>query len=102
MPNRQAIKGKNYERELVALFKKLGYDAERAWGSDGRALGEAKSVDLLLRVNGETYRIQAKRPARIAEYIKPPEGADIVVMREDHGSNLVVLPLDMFLELVDE
>jgi hypothetical protein len=32
--------------------------------------------------------------------VKPPEGANVVIMREDRGENLVVLPMDIFLNML--
>ena len=56
-------KGSNFERELVNEAKERGLNAERAYASNGRALGEAEEVDLM--VNG--CRIQAKRRKALAK-----------------------------------
>ena len=39
MPNRSARKGYRGETEVVQLMRDLGFKAQRAFGSDGRALG---------------------------------------------------------------
>ncbi len=35
MPNRNYNRGRNYEYEIVNLFKEAGYDAQRTAGSHG-------------------------------------------------------------------
>jgi len=80
-------KGSGFERELVNEAVACGLEAERAWGSNGRALGEGEAVDLLVR----GMRLQAKRRARVAEYLAIPDGADGVVFRQDRGETLVLM-----------
>ena len=89
-------KGNNFEREIVNLAKSIGLDAKRAYASDGRSLGESEKVDLII---GKT-RVQAKRRAKLAAYMLIPEGADIVVMRQDRGDLLAVVPFEKILELM--
>jgi len=95
-PNK--VKGNNFEREIVNLAKSIGLDAKRAYASDGRSLGESEKVDLMI---GKT-RVQAKRRKKLAEYMKIPEGADIVVMREDRGELLAVVQFEKILQLIKE
>lgn len=80
-------KGNDFERELVREAKVHDVLAERAYASDGRALGEAKEVDLI--VGG--MRIQARRRKAVAAYLQIPEGADGVVFRQDRGETLVLV-----------
>lgn len=94
-------KGDRFERELVRQAEAAGVPAQRAFMSNGRALGEAKGVDLVLGLQGE-WRIQAKRRKSIAQYLTPPEGADVVAVREDYGDSLVVLPYEAFLDLLKD
>ena len=101
MASSQKRKGNRYERELVETLQERGFKAERARGSDGRALGEAQEVDLVMYgSNEERVRIQAKIRAKIASYLKIPEGCDVVMVREDYGETLVVVPLDTFLDML--
>lgn len=103
MPHPSKRKGNRFERELVRAFTDAGLRAERAWGSDGRALTTdrgascASSVDLL--VEGSLC-IQAKRRKSVAAYLKPPEGAHVAAIREDRGEALAVLPLPLFIRLL--
>lgn len=80
-------KGNTFERELVNEALKLGLLAERAFASNGRALGEAETVDCLI----QGCRVQAKRRARISADFKVPEGADVTVFREDKGETFVLM-----------
>ena len=101
MPHPSKQKGNRYERELVNEAKAAGVFAQRAWGSNGQALGEAAAVDVALGSQGE-WTVQAKRRKSIAGYLTPPEGCDVVAVREDRGESLVVLPYDRFLDLISE
>jgi hypothetical protein len=67
--------------------------------SNGRALGESKGVDLVLGLQGE-WRVQAKRRKSVANYLQPPEGCDVTVVREDYGESLAILPYETLLQLL--
>lgn len=104
MPHPSKRKGNRFERSIVKAAEQHGLDGERAYASNGRSLNEAEECDVLIRhpdanVSDRT-RIQAKRRATIAEYLSPPEGADITVIREDYGESLAIVPLDDFLDLL--
>jgi Holliday junction resolvase len=97
----QVRKGKRYEREVVSEAEAAGLRAERAYASNGRALGESDAVDVTVEApGGKTWRAQCKRRKSVAGYLAPPEGADVTVIREDRAESLVVLPLDRFLSLL--
>ncbi len=98
MPSRNARRGANFEREIVRIAREAGFTAERAYGSNGRALGEAETVDILIN----HLRVQAKRRKRIADYFHIPPGADIVVVKQDRKEPLAVIPLTMLLDLMRE
>lgn len=89
-------KGSSYERELVNSAIAAGLVAERAYGSNGRALGQAETVDIM--VSG--CRVQAKRRKRLAGFLKPPEGADVAAFREDRGETYALLRWADFLDLL--
>ncbi len=100
MPSSNARRSKRHEREIVHAAEDVGLDAERAWNSDGRSLGEHEECDVRLEAPaGESWTVQAKRRKTVAGYLTC-DGADVVVTREDRGENLVVLPLDRFLSLL--
>jgi len=95
-PNKR--KGNAFERELVQMAKDMGLDAIRAYGSDGRSLGKSEKVDVMV---GEVT-IQAKKRAKIAEYIKIPSDVDMVVIRENRGKPLAIVPFEKILRLIKE
>lgn len=96
MPSANSRRGSNGEREIVKAAQAAGLTAERAYASNGRALGEAETVDCMV---GD-YRVQVKRRRKIADYVLPPEGADVTAIREDRGQWHIVIPLDDWLELI--
>ena len=101
MPSKSKRKGYTYEAELVKALDARGLKPERAWGSNGAAIGEPPGVDLIFYDSGGfRWRVQAKRRAKLPSYLLPPEGADIVMMREDRGETMVVIPLSRFIEML--
>jgi hypothetical protein len=92
-PSKQ--KGNRFENELVTLAKEWGLQAQRAWGSNGRAMGEHEEVDCKI----EEYTVQAKRRKSIAKFLKC-EHTDIVAFREDRGDTYALMPFDTFLDLM--
>lgn len=80
-------KGTGFERELVNEATAAGLVAERAYASNGRALGCAEVVDLAVA----GMRLQAKRRRKLAKDYRVPEGADGTVFREDHGETFVLI-----------
>ena len=44
MASKSKAKGNRIEREVVNIFKEYGYECQRAYGSDGRAMGEHEEV----------------------------------------------------------
>ncbi|WP_103019384.1 hypothetical protein [Salinibacter altiplanensis] len=108
MAHRNAERAKEHEREVVHEAEARHLAASRAWNSDGRSLGETEETDVLIHHDdpqaegfAQTVRVQCKRRKNIAQYLTC-ENADIVVVREDYGDNLVVCPLDVFLDLLTD
>ena len=95
MTHPSKVKGNGYEREIVAKFQEHGIECERAYASNGRALGMHEEVDCLAN---KELRIQAKRRKNIAKWLKPSIFVDAVVVREDRGHSYILLRLDDFLE----
>lgn len=93
MPHPSKRKGNNFERELVNEAIAAGLVAERAFASNGRALGHAETVDCAIA----GCRVQAKRRARISADFKVPVGADVTVFREDKGETFVLMRWTDFL-----
>jgi hypothetical protein len=94
-------KGDRFEREVVDAASALeGVYAERAWMSDGRSLGEASDVDVIVAGPAGSWKLQCKRRKSIAKYLTPPASCDATVIREDYGDALAVVPLPMLLDLL--
>jgi len=98
-PSKQ--KGNRYEREIVKQAQEAGIEAERAWGSNGRALGFHEEVDCLLHVSEDLkLRVQAKVRKKIAQHLKPSVFVDMQVIKEDRGESLAVIRYKDLLELL--
>lgn len=93
-PNKR--RGNDLEREIVSLAQDRGLPAKRAWGSNGQALGEHETVDLLLA----GLKIQAKRRKSIASFLQVPEACDAVVFRQDRKPAMVLMSLERLFELL--
>ena len=101
MSHPSKVKGNTYERELVQQAQEAGIEAERAWGSNGRALGFHEEVDCVLHVSEDlTFKVQAKRRKKVADYIKPSVFVDLQLIREDRGESLAVIRYKDLLEIL--
>ena len=93
MTHPSKIKGNRYEREIVKLARMHGLDAKRCWGSDGRSMGLAEEVDVVV----EDWSIQAKIRKAIAKWILPTENVDAQVVRENNGKSFIIMRLEDWL-----
>lgn len=91
-------KGNRFERKVVKIAKEMGLEAERAWGSNGRALGLTEEVDVL--IGGLPF--QCKTRHKIADYILPEPSVYGQIIKEDRGEIFVVLRYKDFLNLIKE
>lgn len=96
MTHPSKVKGNAFERELVQAGLASGIPSKRAYASNGEALGQVAGVDVMIG----TKRIQAKRRAKIATWLKTEQGVDAVAVREDRGEVFIVLRLDEYLLLI--
>ena len=96
MTHPSKVKGNNYERELVKEAKAKGLIAERAYASNGKALGECEEVDLIV----EGCRIQAKRRKHLPQYLALNDGVDAVVFRQDNDDSLVLIRWEDFTDKI--
>lgn len=98
-PSKQ--KGNRFEREIVDAAKAKGLEAERAWGSNGKALGLTEDVDCVVSYgNGQKLSVQAKRRKSLASYLKPAVHIDVQVFREDRGDTYALIRLQDLLEIL--
>ena len=100
MPNKNKIRGNILETEVVDAFNSHHFEAERAWGSNGRALGYHEEVDVVVRDLGLT--VQCKRRKALADYLIC-EHSDIVCVRRDGRGHkrLYVIPEDILFRLLE-
>ena len=98
MPSKSKAKGNRFEREIVNIAKDRGFESQRAWGSNGQALGMHEEVDLTLGVNPK-MKIQAKCRKSIASYLIPTEHVDAVVCKEDRGEPLIIMRFSDWLDM---
>ena len=96
MSSKSKAKGNRFERLCVELAKSEGLDAQRAWGSDGRSMGEHSEVDIKI----ESYKAQCKTRKRIAKWLKPGKEVDVQLVKEDYGEVFEILTLEKWLEMV--
>ena len=98
MPSKSKAKGNRFEREIVKIAKDRGFESQRAWGSNGQALGMHEEVDLTLGKNPK-MKIQAKCRKSIASYLIPTEHVDAVVCKEDRGEPLIIMRFSDWLDM---
>ena len=93
-------RGKNLERKVVKLYQERGWIAQRAWGSDGRALGLSPGVDVEASLRYFQHVIQCKKKKKLAGYLKPAECVDMVITEEDRGTMFAIVPLRKLLDWI--
>ena len=49
MPSKNKARGNRFERLVISRAKNAGFEAERAWGSDGKSLGLTHDVDGIIK-----------------------------------------------------
>ena len=55
MPSKSKEKGNRFERLCVNLALAKDLSAQRAWGSDGRSMGEHQEVDIKIEAVSYTH-----------------------------------------------
>lgn len=98
MSHPSKVKGNSFERECVELFKGLGLESKRAWGSNGASLGLDPEVDVV--AGGKT--VQCKRRKALPAYLQIPASCHCVAFRQDRGEPLVLIRLKDYAELIKE
>lgn len=104
-------KGTRLENEIVAIFKKLGWNATRSWCSDGRSLGLPKEVDVSASCNcvedcvtstdepkHSPLWLQCKSVSKLSEKYKPSDSIDATIFKENRGEKYIMLKLDDFIK----
>lgn len=100
MPNKSKAKGYRAEVAVVETFKRYGYPARRAWGSNGKAFGWSEEVDVLTTIYGGDIGVQVKSRKKLPSYIMPSSKVHMQVIRQDRGELVAVIPLERLLLLL--
>ena len=105
MPNKEKAKGNRFEKECVKVAEDYGFSATRAWGSDGRSLGQDSEVDIVIEYLlspeiSEQMKVQCKVRKNIAQYLLPPESCDITLLKQDRGEIYATIRYKDLLELI--
>ena len=89
-------KGNTYEHELVKMLNKAGFtNVVRAWGSDGRSIGQRADVDLV----ADGIKIQAKRRKVIPKWLSLGS-CDVLMFRGDREFTRVSMRFEDWVKLV--
>lgn len=114
MTSKSRVKGFGFEREIVNQFKEAGFDAKRAFGSNGKTLGEAEDVDVIVsrpadKVNNtvntklffKPLRIQTKRRKKFPKsLIGLSDTVDASIIRADQEESFIIMRLEDFINLL--
>ena len=105
-------KGNRIERECrseerrvgVNIAKDFGFEARRAWGSDGRSLGWSEEVDIEIKIPKiyRRFHFQVKGRKKIADYLKPAEEIYGQILKEDRGEIYVTIRYKELLSLLSK
>ena len=110
MANKSKAKGNRFEKECCSVAEEYGFAAKRAWGSDGRSIGESPEVDIVIEYsdvdglfdNSVELDIQCKVRKSIAEYIIPPDDCDFTLIKQDRGEIYACIKYEELLKLILE
>ena len=97
-PNK--VKGNTFEREIVNCAKNKNLDAKRAYASDGRSLGLHQEVDCVVKSQGVTWKIQAKRKKSLPKWLQTHKSVDAVCFRADRSNIKIMIDYEDFLDLI--
>ena len=105
MASKSKAKGNRFERECVDIAEQHGFNAKRAWGSDGSSIGMSPEVDividyLLVEDTSREMKVQCKVRKSIASYLLPPDDCDITLIKQDRGEIYATIRYKDLLELI--
>ena len=105
MSSKSKAKGNRFEKECVEIAEQHGFQAKRAWGSDGRSIGKDSEVDVVISylLSSDMERemdVQCKVRNKIAQYLLPPESCDITLIKQDRGEIYATIRYKDLLELI--
>lgn len=100
-------RGNEAEYYIREQLQEKGFEVDRGWGSDGRAMGEHEEVDLRINHTPSPELIQVKRRKAVAAYIIPSENVTAQMLYIDRSPGvkrqvLAVVTLDRYMELLEK
>lgn len=98
MASKSKAKGNRFEREIVNLAKENGLEAERAYASNGKALGLPEDVDV--KIAGKAFQCKVRKT--IGDLYKPSKSNYGQIFKEDRGELLVMIRFEDLLTLLKE
>jgi hypothetical protein len=81
----------------VKIAEKSGLKAKRTWGSDGRSIGLAKGVDILV---DDDIKLQCKKKKKLPQWLITEEGVDYQVFQTDYKKPMIIIPVEEFFDLM--
>jgi len=96
MASKSKAKGNRFEREVVNLAKTYNLEAERAYASNGKALGLSEDVDL--KIAGLPFQCKVRKT--IGELYKPSKDNFGQVFKEDRGEIYAMIRFEDLLKLL--
>jgi Holliday junction resolvase len=91
-------KGKKFEADVVNMAKAAELPAQRAWGSNGRAMGQDEVVDVILGYDMDKFQLKVKKD--LPKWLGfDEEKVDGVIFKTDRGKPKVMIFLDDYLVL---
>lgn len=98
MTSKSKAIGNRVEREVVKKAQEFGFEAKRAYGSNGEALGCSKETDVLLEGR---YRLQVKKKENFPKWLmEADENVDAVVFKSNNKPFKVMIDLDTYFRLL--
>lgn len=89
-------RGKNLERKVVNIAQIAGIFAQRAWGSNGRALGLAEDVDVVIG----TGHFQCKKTKKLRKDFQLNDHLTGVIIEGDRTEPVVLVRFSELLKLM--
>lgn len=96
---RNKQRGYETEKQVVDVAIEHGLKAERAFCSNGRALGKAADVDVLIE---DRICVQVKRRKTLPNYLELPASCDVVVFRQERKPLMVMMTYNRFLRYIKQ
>ena len=102
MSNKGKDKGYRFEKQCIDMLKDNDIEAQRAYGSNGLALGLTNDVDIKIEHKGKMYALQCKVRKRLGNIFKPNENNYGQVVKQDYDDPYITIRFKDFIELLKD